>query len=598
MIFKYFFRSFYIRSGLFSNASRKISTLLPSQTSNTIFALSSAQGKAGVAIIRVSGPKASEAVNRFSLKNAKFPKPRVATPRSILHPITREVLDYGLVLWFPGEDVVEFHIHGGNAVIRGILDALSSLKEFRHAERGEFTRRAFDNDKLDLTEIEGIADLINAETEMQRRQALRQAQGRLRNLYETWRQQLIENMALVEAVIDFGEEENIEDGVLDRVRRNIHNLVKIMSDHINDNRRGEILRDGIHVTIMGPPNAGKSSFLNYLAQRQAAIVSPIPGTTRDIVDVFLNIGGYPIVIGDTAGLRKSDDVIEIEGIKRAKDRIMTADIKICILSLPEILNNNEKENFNMSFKAFDEPIIKNSIDKDTLLILNKKDLVNNENHHEMIMIPQLEQNIRELFGTNPAWEVSCVTGEGMQEFLTGFLDLIKDKFDSTFTQTALITQSRHRQLVSECIHYLENFSNADDVVLAAEELRYAVNCVGKITGRVDVEEILEITNLINRLSFKPMPDRSDFTYYGNNNVSSTWIKNTWSGYQYQTPVILPSQNALDWELPFHLQNKKNAPSPSKPRKSFDPTAPLLPSKSDRPNYCQDHASHLKLMKQQ
>ncbi|CAG8736213.1 14630_t:CDS:2, partial [Ambispora leptoticha] len=331
---------------------------------------------------------------------------------------------------------------------------------------------AFDNDKLDLTEIEGIADLINAETEIQRRQALRQAQGSLHNLYETWRQQLIENMALVEAVIDFGEDENIEDGVLDRVRHNIQKLVKIMSDHINDNRRGEILRDGIYVTIMGPPNAGKSSFLNYLAQRQAAIVSPIPGTTRDIVDVCLNIGGYPIVIGDTAGLRKTEDAIEIEGIKRAKDRIMTADIKICILSLPEILNKIEKEkNFNMSFKAIDEPIIKNSIDKDTLFILNKKDIVSN---NEMMIIPQLKQDICELFGTNLAWEVSCVTGEGMQEFLTGLLDSIKDKFDSTFMQTALITQSRHRQLVSEYI---------EDVVLAAEELRYAVNCVGKIIGK-------------------------------------------------------------------------------------------------------------------
>ncbi|CAG8696135.1 16177_t:CDS:2, partial [Acaulospora colombiana] len=207
-----------------------------------------------------------------------FPTPRRATGRVIIHPITGEILDHGLVLWFPGpgsytgEDVVEFQIHGGTSVIRGVLDALGSIDGFRHAEQGEFTHRAFDNDKLDLTEIEGLADLLNAETEAQRRQALRQAKGSLRNMCDSWRQQLIENLALVEAVIDFGEDENIEEGVLEQV------------------------------------------------QRQAAIVSPIPGTTRDVIETFLNIGGYPIVIGDTAGLRQSGDAIEMEGIARAKHR--------------------------------------------------------------------------------------------------------------------------------------------------------------------------------------------------------------------------------------------------------------------------------------
>ncbi|RHZ83004.1 hypothetical protein Glove_101g25 [Diversispora epigaea] len=296
-----------------------------SHAQDTIFALSTAQGKAGIAIIRISGPNASQALREMVSLKKNFPIPRKATGRLIVHPITGEMLDHGLVLWFPGpnsytgEDIAEFHIHGGTSVVRGVLDALGSIEGFRHAECGEFTHRAFDNDKLDLTEVEGIADLLNAETEAQRRLALRQAQGGLKHLYDTWRQQLIENMAFVEAVIDFGEDENIEDGVLNQVNERIKHLVSIIQNHMNDNRRGEILRDGIHVTIMGPPNVGKSSFLNYLAQRQAAIVSPIPGTTRDIIEISLNIGGYPIIIGDTAGLRKSDDIIEMEGITRAKN---------------------------------------------------------------------------------------------------------------------------------------------------------------------------------------------------------------------------------------------------------------------------------------
>ncbi|CAJ0842038.1 10429_t:CDS:2 [Entrophospora sp. SA101] len=375
--------------------------------------------------------------------------PRIATGRAIIHPNTGEVLDNALTLWFPGpnsytgEDLVELHVHGGTSVISGVLEALGSIECFRHAEHGEFT--PFGNEKLDLTEIEGLADLLNAETEAQRRQALRQAQGGLKNLYESWRKQLIKNMALVEAIIDFGEDENIEDDVFDQVTNQIKQLIIEISEHMNDNRKGEILRDGIFVTVLGPPNAGKSSFLNYLAQRQAAIVSPIPGTTRDVIEVSLNIGGYPIVIGDTAGLRQTDDLIEIEGISRAKK---------CI--------------------------------SENILILNKIDLIN-----ELDLI-RLKEKINKNFSTKFIRCLSCETGEGFKEFLDEFVNLLKTKYDSSTSQVALITQTRHRENLKDCLNFLKNSLDQCDIVLAAEELRYATNALGKITGHVDIEEILDV----------------------------------------------------------------------------------------------------------
>ncbi|KAI8370135.1 P-loop containing nucleoside triphosphate hydrolase protein [Choanephora cucurbitarum] len=252
--------------------------------------------------------------------------PRQAYFRRIRHPFSGEVLDRGLVLWFPGphsftgEDSVELQIHGGNAVVKSVLDALHAMPHFRMAEQGEFARRAFDNDKLDLTELEGLADLLNAETEVQRRLALRQAEGGLRIPYEQWRTQIIECMATTEAVIDFGEDENIEEGVMDGVIEQVKKLHASISSHLDDHRVGEMVRNGIQVAIVGPPNAGKSSLLNRLAKREAAIVSNVPGTTRDVVEVKLNLGGYPVIVCDTAGLRESNDLIELEGIRRARQR--------------------------------------------------------------------------------------------------------------------------------------------------------------------------------------------------------------------------------------------------------------------------------------
>ncbi|CAG8619775.1 16143_t:CDS:10 [Cetraspora pellucida] len=433
------------------NARRKFYNKFSSQQ-DTIFALSTAQGKAGIAIIRVSGSKTSEAT----------------TNRLIIHPVTGEMLDHGLVLWFPGpnsytgEDVAEFHIHGGISIISGVLAALGSIEGFRHAERGEFTRRAFDNDKLDLTEIEGLADLLNAETEVQRRQALRQAQGSLKNLYETWKKQLIENTALIEAVIDFSEDENIEDGIFEQVVARIKQILSMMIDHVNDGRRGEILRDGIHVTLFGPPNVGKSSFLNCLAQRQAVIVSPIPGTTRDVIEISLNIGGYPVIIGDTAGLRQSDDIVEIEGIKRAKDRMLSADIKICILSSVEVLKSLSSNNENS--RGIINPLINESMDKSTFLVLNKSDLLSaSDLSHLLYMF-----------------------------FYLNYKSAYYVRYDNSASQVALITQSRHRENLINCIHGLQNFLAQKDIVLAAEELRYATNALGRITGRIEVDEILDV----------------------------------------------------------------------------------------------------------
>lgn len=346
-------------------------------------------------------------------------EPRKAYFKRIKHPHTHQVLDRGLVLWFPaphsftGEDSVEFQIHGGHAVVQSVLTALHDLHDFRLAEQGEFSKRAFDNDKLDLTELEGLADLLNAETEMQRRLALRQAEGGLRKPFEAWRNQIIHCMATTEAVIDFGEDEQIEEGVMEQVETEIRDLYHALSHHLYDNHRvGEIIRSGVQVAIVGPPNAGKSTLLNRLAKREAAIVSNIPGTTRDIVEVKLNLGGYPVILCDTAGLRESNDVVEMEGIKRAKARIESADIKMCLLPLDGDL-------------ALIDPVVEKIIDKDTLVILNKQDtLVGDEKEQKRI---QLIKKLKEDIGVRHVWTLSCTTGKGLDLFLNQMIDILKQK---------------------------------------------------------------------------------------------------------------------------------------------------------------------------
>ncbi|KAK3842931.1 MAG: hypothetical protein J3R72DRAFT_367545 [Linnemannia gamsii] len=456
---------------------------------DTIFALSTHPGKAGIAIVRVSGPQARSVLKGMTLSTSPFPKPRQAVTRRLTCPQTSELLDKGMVVWFPGprsftgEDSVEFHCHGGKAVVDGILRGIGNIgQQIRLAEPGEFSRRAFENNKLDLTEVEGLADLLNAETEAQRRLALRQADGGLKNLYETWRTQLIKSMALIEALIDFGEDENIEDDVYDNVVAKVKALHNDIRKHTDDDRCGEILRDGIHVTILGPPNAGKSSFLNFITKRQAAIVSPIPGTTRDVVEVSLDIGGYPILIGDTAGLRSSQDEIEMEGVRRAQDRIRLADINIAILPVTDFMSTDK---LGVSDVGVDS-IVLEAVRRNpkTMVLINKMDL------------PGLDNN--KAMAARRLWAISCQTGDGIGQFLQDFIKILKDryaaKFESSVSSSTSITQYRHRKHLENCIQSLDAFLalGADDIVLGAEELRHAASDLGRITGRVDVEEVLDV----------------------------------------------------------------------------------------------------------
>ncbi|KAF9560459.1 tRNA modification GTPase gtpbp3, mitochondrial [Mortierella alpina] len=487
---------------------------------DTIFALSTHPGKAGIAVIRVSGPRAKTVLRNMTRPTSSLPQPRQAVTRRLLCPQTSELLDKGMVVWFPGprsftgEDSVEFHCHGGKAVVDSVLRGIGNAgPQVRLAQPGEFARRAFENNKLDLTEVEGLADLLNAETEAQRKLALRQADGGLRNLYESWRTQLIQGMALIEALIDFGEDENIEDGVYDNVVAKVQTLYNEIQRHTDDDRCGEILRDGIHVTILGPPNAGKSSFLNFITKRQAAIVSPIPGTTRDVVEVSLDIGGYPILIGDTAGLRTSQDEIEMEGIKRAQDRIQLADINVAILPVTDFLKGSGATGSCEEGDGGVDAIVLDAIrhNPKTMVLINKMDLSGVDVDETLDRIRSFlwrgssgqhhgSEDKGSILGEHRLWAISCQTGEGIGPFLDDFTKILKDRFETSLTGSTSITQYRHRKHLENCLQSLGAFLGkwrmidlgVDDVVLGAEELRHAASDLGRITGQVDVEEVLDV----------------------------------------------------------------------------------------------------------
>lgn len=423
----------------------------------TIFALASGAGRAGIAVIRISGPEAGAALR--ALAGDGPAAPRVAMLRR-LRDSRGETLDDALVLWFPaphsftGEDVAELHIHGGAAVIAAVTDALQHLG-LRLAEPGEFSRRAFEHGKLDLTAAEAIADLVDAETEGQRRQALRQMEGALARLYDGWRTQLLSALALLEAEIDFPDED-LPEGVASRAAPILTALADDMAAHLADNARGERVRDGFRIAIIGAPNAGKSSLLNALAQREAAIVSDVPGTTRDVVEVRLVLAGFPVWIADTAGLREARDAIESEGVRRALARAEDADLRI-----------------GVSEGAVDARLAA-ALKPEDLLVQSKADLHPDET-------PTLK----------PLWETlhtSSVTGAGIAQLEAALATRVMRALSSV--ETPALTRARHRALVAEAESALRRALDARGAELAAEDARFAARALGRITGRIDVEDVL------------------------------------------------------------------------------------------------------------
>jgi tRNA modification GTPase len=430
----------------------------------TIFAPASGSGRAGIAVIRVSGPQACAALSR--LTGRKKPTARRAT-RVRVFARDGEQIDEGLALWFPapasftGEDVAELHVHGGRAVIGGVLEALACCEGLRPAEPGEFTRRAFEHAKLDLTAAEALADLVNAETLEQRRQALRQLQGELGAVYDSWRDRLIRAVAHLEATIDFSDED-LPGNIEEKIRGQIVTLSEEIERHLEDGHRGERLRDGIHLVIVGPPNAGKSSLLNVIARREAAIVSGQPGTTRDVVEVALDLGGYPVVIADTAGLRDATEEVEKEGVRRARMRARDADITLAVFD-------------GAVWPAVDE-LTTALLNRKGIAVVNKSDLGRAR--------PPVE------IGGFPALAVSARSGEGIDAMIAAIEESVAARFH--LHGSPPLTQVRHRTALEECRRSLLRASAAERAELVAEDLRLAARALGRITGRVDVEEILDV----------------------------------------------------------------------------------------------------------
>jgi tRNA modification GTPase len=427
---------------------------------DTIFALASAPGRAGIAVVRVSGDQVRAALQALG---CVVPAPRKAQRAAFKDPTSAEVIDNGLLLYFPaphsftGEDVAELHIHGGRAVIDGILAALSSISGLRPAEPGEFTRRAFENDKLDLTEAEALADLVDAETRAQARQALRQMGGALKELYDDWRHRLVQALAHLEAVIDFPDED-LPPEVANKLWGEVGDLTKAIAAHLNDGRRGERVREGLAIAIIGPPNAGKSSLINMLARREAAIVSPLPGTTRDVIEVQLDLDGYAVTVADTAGLREAADIVEDEGIRRARARANQADLKIAVFD-------------GATFPSLDAATLALG-DSQTIALVNKADLCPESAPRQSGL----------LF-------MSLKTGAGVDGFLARLHEKVRALSDTGAAMP--LTRARHRKALQECVEALERARAATLPELAAEDLRLAARALGRLTGRVDVEEILD-----------------------------------------------------------------------------------------------------------
>tara|TARA_B100000029_G_scaffold314048_1_gene306498 strand:- start:489 stop:1820 length:1332 start_codon:yes stop_codon:yes gene_type:complete len=432
----------------------------------TIYALSSGPGISGIAVIRVSGDQSKNILT--SLTNQPFPKKRLATFKKIKNNKTNEIIDEGIVLWLPGpntytgEDMVEFHVHGSKAIIEELQNVISKFKNCRLAEPGEFTKLAFQNNKINLIKAESIGDLIASETELQRKQALRIMSGASSKKFNIWRDQLIKILAEIEAKIDFPEEDIPKD-ISKEIKLKSKKITNEIKKTLDDNKSGEIIREGFKIAIIGPPNVGKSSLLNYLSKREAAIVSEKAGTTRDVIEVHLNIDGIPVIISDTAGIRDSSDEIEAKGVKLALNRAEDADLNIVILD-PK----------NLDFKGF----FNNNIDDKSIIAVNKSDLgikkINKINSKINPIIMSIKEDLN------------------VDKLIKAVKFKLKKKFIKT--ENILITRSRHREHLKECYKHMNSFlekKENDEYDKAAEDLRLSIRHLGTIVGRVDVEEILE-----------------------------------------------------------------------------------------------------------
>ena len=447
------------------------------QTSaDTIFALSSGRPPAAIAVVRVSGPHAGAAVEALI---GKIPAPRHAALARVRDPASGELIDEGIALWFPGprsetgEDTAELQLHGGRAVIAAVLSALARVPGCRPAEAGEFTRRAFENGRLDLTRVEGLADLVGADTDAQRRQALRQMRGALGDRAEAWRTQLIEALALVEARIDFPDEGDVPEDLVAPALAKAQELHDEIAQALADQGRGERLRDGLVVAIAGPPNAGKSSLLNRIARRDAAIVSPFAGTTRDVIEIHLDLDGCPVTFLDTAGIRESTDPVEQEGVRRARERAAGADLVLWVMDAAtrgEIAVDAITREFPNNAKW---------------IVWNKIDLVST------LRIKALRSIIHKL--DYPSYFISVITEAGFDSFLGTLAAHAREFLGSS--EPALVTRARHRYALENALAALERAINEpvpvrEDVV--AEELRLAGRALGRLIGRVDVEDVLDV----------------------------------------------------------------------------------------------------------
>ena len=433
---------------------------------NSIFAQCTAPGKAGVAVFRLSGPESLMALEQLIVQKVANLEPRKLYFRKIYNPKTNEQIDEAMIVYFiddssfTGETSVEIHTHGSIAVIKQMNQILSSIDGLRLAEPGEFAKRSFMNGKMDLTSAEGLADLIDAETELQHKQAIRQLGGGLEKIYDAWRQELLSLISLLEAYIDFPDED-IPDETLRQVAGKIDILIKKINNHLNDNNRGERLRGGLKLAIIGKPNVGKSSLLNFLMKREIAIVSDIAGTTRDVLEGHLDIGGYPIILQDTAGIHnETKDIIEQKGIEKAKQVFQNSDIKIIIHDATETDSKNDD---------FAELVDENTIVLFNKIDLNKSKIANDLDTREDLAI-SVKQNL------------------GLDKLVSRIIEVAESIAKPS--DTPQITRARHRAQLEQAIDYLTNFSLDDDLVLVTEDIRMTIRSLSNITGKITVDEIL------------------------------------------------------------------------------------------------------------